>query len=184
MTKTNVNTGKTRVATIWLDGCSGCHMSFIDIDERLLALSSEIELVYGPLVDYKEFPKNVDVTLVEGAISSEEDLHKIKIVRANTKVLVSLGDCAVTGNVPSLRNPIGVDAVMQRVYLESNLIHAAVPSRIVPKLLPFVSPVHAVVDVDLYVPGCPPSADTIYYFLSELLAGRMPDLNTITRFGK
>jgi NAD-reducing hydrogenase small subunit len=184
MKKAKAGITKKRVATIWLDGCSGCHMSFIDIDERLLALGSEIELVYGPLVDYKEFPKDVDVTLVEGSVSSEEDLHKIKTVRANTKILVSLGDCAVTGNVPSLRNPIGVDAVMERVYLESNLVNAAVPSQIVPKLLPFVSPVHAVVDVDLYVPGCPPSADTIYYFISELLAGRMPDMNTITRFGK
>lgn len=184
MTKAKASTAKKRVATVWLDGCSGCHMSFIDIDERLLALSSQIELLYSPLVDRKDFPENIDLTLVEGSVSSEEDLHKIQIVRARTKVLVSLGDCAVTGNVPSLRNPIGVQAVMQRAYLESNLVHAAIPNHIVPKLLPVVKPVHAVVKVDLFVPGCPPSADTIFNFLTEVLAGRTPDLNTITRFGK
>lgn len=184
MTKTKVDTAKKRLATIWLDGCSGCHMSLIDIDERLLALTSQMELVYSPLVDRKDFPERVDVTLVEGSVSSEEDLHKIKLVRARTNILVSLGDCAVTGNVPSLRNPIGVDRVMQRAYLESNLVHPGVPNQIVPKLLPFVCPVHTVVKVDLYVPGCPPSADTIYYVLSEVLAGRTPDLNKRTRFGK
>ncbi len=184
MTKTKASTDKKRVATIWLDGCSGCHMSFIDIDERLLALGALIDLVYSPLVDRKDFPEDVDLTLVEGSVSSEEDLHKIKLVRARTKVLVSLGDCAVTGNVPAMRNPFGVQAVLDRAYLESTLVHPAVPSQIVPRLLPVVSPVHAIVKVDFYVPGCPPSADTIYYFLSEILAGRTPDLNKITRFGK
>jgi len=184
MTKTKTGTTKKRVATIWLDGCSGCHMSFIDIDERLLALGSLIELVYSPLVDRKDFPEDVDLTLVEGSVSSEEDLHKIKLVRSRTKILVSLGDCAVTGNVPSMRNPFGVQAVMQRAYLESGLVHPAVPSQIVPRMLPVVTPVHANVKVDFYIPGCPPSADTIYFFLSELLAGRTPDLNTLTRFGK
>jgi len=186
MTKAKASTtvAKKRVATIWLDGCSGCHMSFIDIDERLLALGSQIELVYGPLVDYKEFPENVDLTLVEGSVSSEEDLHKAKVVRANSKVVVALGDCAVTGNVPSMRNPFGVQAIMNRAYLESGLVHPAVPSEIVPKLLPVVTPVHANIKVDFFIPGCPPSADTIYYFLSEVLAGRTPDMNAITRFGK
>ncbi len=73
---------KKRLATVWLDGCSGCHMSFLDMDERLLALATRVDLVYSPLVDAKEFPENVDLTLVEGAVSSEEDLHKIQIVRA------------------------------------------------------------------------------------------------------
>jgi NAD-reducing hydrogenase small subunit len=172
------------LATIWLDGCSGCHMSFLDLDERLLELTAQMELVYSPLVDRKDFPEHVDVTLVEGSVSSEEDWHKIKLVRAHTQTLVSLGDCAVTGNVPSLRNPIGVAAVEQRVYLENDLLNPAIPDQVVPKLLPFVRPVHAVVKVDLYVPGCPPSADTIYFALSEVLAGRTPDLNDRTRFGK
>ncbi|HRE48233.1 MAG TPA: hypothetical protein PLD47_10950 [Aggregatilineales bacterium] len=177
-------TAKKRLATIWLDGCSGCHMSFLDLDERLLELTAHMEIVYSPLVDHKVFPNHVDVTLVEGSVSSEEDLHKIQHVRAHTGYLISLGDCAVTGNVPSLRNPLGVGAVIQRAYLESDLLHPLLPDQGVPILLPFVRPVHAVVKVDLYVPGCPPSADTIYYALSEVLAGRTPDLSTRTRFGK
>lgn len=181
---TETNTTKKSLATIWMDGCSGCHMSFLDIDERLLELTSQMELVYSPLVDRKDFPEHVDVTLVEGSVSSEEDLHKIKLVRAHTSILVSLGDCAVTGNVPSLRNPVGVGPVLRRAYLESDLLHAQTPDQVVPKLLPFVQPVHAVVKVDLFVPGCPPSADTIFYVLSEVLAGRTPELNDRTRFGK
>jgi NAD-reducing hydrogenase small subunit len=174
---------KTRVATVWLDGCSGCHMSFLDMDERLLGLSDQIELVYSPLVDNKEFPPDVDVTLVEGAVSSEEDLHKIQRIRQRTKLLVVLGDCAVTGNVPSMRNVLSVEAVTKRAYLEPDLFQPQVPTIGVPPLLPKVRPVHTVVQVDVFVPGCPPSADTIYYAVSELLAGRTPDLTNRTRFG-
>ena len=183
MTDTEV-TPKVRLATIWLDGCSGCHMSFLDLDERLLDLTSQMDLVYSPLVDHKDFPDQVDVTLVEGSVSSEGDLEKILKVRAHTKLLVSLGDCAVTGNLPSMRNPFGVDAVLQRAYLDPTLFQPVIPDQVVPKLLDVVRPVHAVVKVDLFVPGCPPSADTIYYFLSEVLAGRAPDLSNLTRFGK
>lgn len=174
---------KVKVATVWLDGCSGCHMSFLDMDERLLEVSEQIELVYSPLVDHKEFPPEVDVTLVEGAVSSEEDLEKIKRIRQRTKILVSLGDCAVTGNVPSMRNPFGVEAITHRAYLEEGLFQPQIPTIVVPPLLPNVRPVHSVVNVDIYVPGCPPHADTIFYVVSELLAGRTPDLTTRTRFG-
>ena len=102
-----MSTGKPKLATIWLDGCSGCHMSFLDMDERLLELADRVDLVYGCLVDAKEFPEGVDITLVEGAVSSEDDLRKIRQVRQRTRTLVSLGDCAVTSNVPGMRNPFG-----------------------------------------------------------------------------
>lgn len=174
---------RTRLATVWLDGCSGCHMSFLDIDEHLLELADQIELVYSPLVDHKNFPEGVDFTLVEGSVSSEHDLEKIRHIRERTRTLICLGDCAVTGNVPSLRNSIGAESVLRRAYLDPSLDHPQLPGADVPRLLPVVRPVHAVVKVDVYVPGCPPSAETILYVLSELLAGRTPDLSGKTRFG-
>lgn len=174
---------KVKLATVWLDGCSGCHMSFLDMDERLLALADAIELVYSPLVDFKVFPEQVDVTLVEGAVSSEDDLEKIRHIRAHTRILVSLGDCAVTGNVPTLRNTVGGEAVLRRAYLDDELTNPKIPTLVVPKLLPVVRPVHSVVKVDVYIPGCPPHYEVIYYAVSELLAGRVPDLRDKTRFG-
>jgi NAD-reducing hydrogenase small subunit len=174
---------KARVATVWLDGCSGCHMSFLDLDERLLELADKLELVYSPLVDVKEFPESVDVTLVEGAVSSEEDLAKIRKIRARTKLLVSLGDCAVNSNVPGMRNPFGVEACTTRAYLENVTAQPQVPTLVIPPLLSRARPVHEFVKVDVFIPGCPPSADTIYYAIAELLAGRMPSLDDKTRFG-
>jgi NAD-reducing hydrogenase small subunit len=174
---------KKTLATVWLDGCSGCHMSFLDIDERLLDLAPYIDLVYSPLVDNKQFPAEVDITLIEGAVSNAEDLEKIKHVRAHTKLLISLGDCAVTGNVPALRNPIGAEKVLRNAYLADDLYNRQIPNVVVPPLLLTVRPVHAVVPVDVFIPGCPPSADTIYTVISELLAGRTPSLSEITRFG-
>jgi NAD-reducing hydrogenase small subunit len=174
---------KPRVATVWLDGCSGCHMSLIDLDERLLDIFERADLVYGPLVDFKEFPENVDVCLVEGAVSSEEDLHKIKLVRERTKTLVAFGDCAVTSNVPGMRNPIGTGPLLDRAYIENVTINPQLPSQIVPKLLPISTPVHRVVKVDVFLPGCPPSADLIYNLLDDLLAGRVPDVAG-ARFGR
>jgi NAD-reducing hydrogenase small subunit len=174
---------KVRLATVWLDGCSGCHMSFLDMDERLIALADQVDLVYSPLVDAKEFPSGVDVTLVEGAVSSTEDDRRIRLIRDRTRLLVSLGDCAVTANVPSLRNPLGVEAIMHRAYIENATLQPQIPQEDLPPLLPRVRPVHAVVTVDVFIPGCPPSADTIYFAMSELLAGRLPDFGSGVRFG-
>jgi NAD-reducing hydrogenase small subunit len=180
---TEARAAKARIATVWLDGCSGCHMSLLDIDERLILLEDKIELVYSPLVDAKQFPKNVDVTLVEGSVSTEDDLHKIKLIRKNSKILVSLGDCAVTGNIPSMRTVFSLESVMERVYDENATINKQVPSKDVPKLLERVLTLHEVVDVDVFIPGCPPSADTIFFAISELLEGRIPDLTFTARFG-
>lgn len=174
---------KPQLATVWLDGCSGCHMSFLDLDEKLIDIVSRADLVYSPLVDNKVFPEMVDVTLVEGAVSSEEDLHKIQHIRAHTKFLVSLGDCAVTANVPSMRNPFGAPAILQRAYIENVTLNPQIPDQVIPLLLKRVRPVHEVVKVDVFVQGCPPSAETIGYVVDELLAGRMPDLRGRTRFG-
>jgi NAD-reducing hydrogenase small subunit len=174
---------KLRLATVWLDGCSGCHMSFLDLDERLLTVAEKADLVYSPLVDTKVFPDDVDITLVEGAVSSEEDLHKIRMVRQRTRLLVSLGDCAVTANVPAMRNPFFTQEVYDRAYRENVTFDPGVPEQVVPRLLPYVRPVHEIVPVDVFVPGCPPSADVIFYVVTELLEGRRPNLSEKTRFG-
>ena len=174
---------KPTLATVWLDGCSGCHMSFLDIDERILELAAQADLVYSPLVDNKEFPAMVDITLIEGAVSSEEDYHKIQHVRAHTRILVSLGDCAVTANVPAMRNRFSVQSVLDRAYIENAALNQHVPVEVIPALRQQSVPVHQVVPVDVFIPGCPPSADNIFFALTELLAGRLPDLRTMTRFG-
>ena len=174
---------KPRVATVWLDGCSGCHMSLLDMDERILDIFGRADLVYSPLVDYKDYPEEVDVCLVEGAVSSEDDLHKIKMVREHTKTIVAFGDCAVTSNVPGMRNPIGVAPLLDRAYRENVTINAQMPTQVVPALLPMSTPVHKVIKVDVFLPGCPPSADLIYTLLDDLLSGRVPEA-TGSRFGR
>lgn len=177
---------KPTLATVWLDGCSGCHMSLLDTDERLVDLLGRVDLVYSPLVDRKTFPDMVDVTLVEGAVSSDEDLHKIQHVRARTKTLVALGDCAVTSNVPGMRNPFGVAAIMARAYDDTATGpgRGTLPHQGVPALLATSRPVHEVVTVDLFLPGCPPPADAIHTLLTDLVEGRTPDLAALSRFGR
>jgi NAD-reducing hydrogenase small subunit len=170
---------RLKLATIWLAGCSGCHMSFLDLDEWLLELAALADIVYSPLIDVKEFPDGVDVTLVEGAVSNDENLKFIQLVRARTRRLVSFGDCAVTGNVTALRNPIGgANAVLERSYGDR------VPSEVVPRLLDRAVPVHQVVPVDAYLPGCPPSAAEIRALLEMVLRGEQPVLaGESIRFG-
>jgi NAD-reducing hydrogenase small subunit len=158
-------------------------MSFLDMDERLIELSSQVELVYSPLVDFKTYPEGVDIALVEGAISSVEDEHKIKLIRERTKMLIAMGDCAITSNVPGMRNPFGSKEILDRAYFENADLQQQVPSVVVPKLHEKVRPVHEFVHVDVFLPGCPPSADTFYTVLTDLLAGRTPDIASLTRFG-
>lgn len=166
---------KLRVATVWFSGCSGCHMSFLDLDERLLEFAERAELVFSPVVDTKEFPSDVDVVLVEGVVGNTEHLHQLLEIRKKAKILVAFGDCAVTAGVPSLRNPIPREEVLTTVYGAQD--PPGWEEGEVPKLLTQALPLHAVVPVDLFLPGCPPSADRIWRFLRPLLLGGKPELS-------
>ena len=165
---------KINLATIWLGGGSGCHMSFLDMDEWLFELAQHVDIVYSPIADVKEYPEGVDVVLVEGAVANEENLELLHKVRQRSKFLISFGDCAVTANVPGMRNMLkGADPVLKRCYLELGDTNAQLPHfpGIVPELLDRVLPVHEVVEVDMFMPGCPPSATRIQAAIAPLLRG-------------
>jgi NAD-reducing hydrogenase small subunit len=166
---------KIKVATAWLGGCSGCHMSFLDLDERLIELSKLVEFTASPITDVKEIPE-VDVGIIEGAVCNEENEHVLRTMRSRCKVLIALGDCAITGNIPALRNPFILEEVMARGFVETESTQVGVvpDPTIVPRLLKRVRPIQEFVQVDVHIPGCPPDADTIWYALTELLAGRAP----------
>ena len=171
---------KIRFATVWLAGCSGCHMSFLDLDEWLIELAQHVDVVYSPVgCDLKEYPENVDVCLVEGGIANEDNLELIHQVRQRTKILISFGDCAVTANVPAMRNMLGgSEPVLKRGYIELADANKQLPHEpgIVPELLNRVVPVHEVVSVDIFMPGCPPPADRIKATIEPLLKGEYPKM--------
>ena len=185
---------KLRFATVWLAGCSGCHMSFLDLDEWLFELAAHVDVVFSPVAsDVKEFPEQVDVCLVEGAVANVDNLELALKLRERSRMVISFGDCAVTANVPGLRNLWAhVDggsrqSVLDRGYLEladTGAQHPHAPG-IVPELLERVLPLHEVIPVDLYLPGCPPSAERIRAAIEPLLAGRMPAMEgrAMLKFG-
>lgn len=174
---------RVRIATIWLDGCSGCHMSFLDMDELLLDLADKIELVYSPLVDNKNYPDEVDVVLIEGAVSTPEDVEKLLKIRKRTKVVVALGDCAVTSNVPSMRNNLDPADVLNLAYRERAAVNPSIPTEHIPPLLRRVVPVREIIKVDVFLPGCPPSAPDIVNAVTALLEGKDPAGLPTLRFG-
>lgn len=185
---------KLRFATVWLAGCSGCHMSFLDLDEWLFELAKHVDVVFSPVAsDLKTYPEQVDVCLVEGAVANVDNLELALQLRQRTRLVISFGDCAVTGNVPALRNLwADVDggsrqSVLDRSYLELADIGAQHPHApgIVPELLERVRPLHEVIPVDLYLPGCPPSAERIRAAIEPLLRGETPAMEgtAMLKFG-
>jgi NAD-reducing hydrogenase small subunit len=182
--KTKPETAKQpllRIATAWFGGCSGCHMSFLDLDEFLIELAGKAEIVFSPVMDVKEYPEQVDVCLIEGAICNEDNLELVRKIRTRTKVLVSFGDCAVTANVPAIRNQLGLgnaESVLQKAYIEEAQLNPGLPKEpgIVPALLERVMPVHEVVYVNYFLPGCPPPAERIKALLVQVLNGEEPKL--------
>ena len=174
---------KVKVATVWLDCCSGCHMSFLDLDEALVGLTDSIEILASPITDIKEFTP-VDVGIIEGSIGNEHDEKLAKELRANCKILMVWGDCACFGGINSMRNLFKIEDTLKRYYsTESTAEESVIPSsEDLPPLVP-VKPVNQVVKVDCYVPGCPPEAGAIHYALGELLEGRIPVLpSDVMRF--
>ena len=168
---------KIKVATIWLEACAGCHMSFLDIDEAIIDLANLVEFTRSPITDIKEFSQ-VDVGIVEGAVGNTEEEETLKDLRTHCKILMAWGDCACFGGVCALRSTIDKEDVLKRGYIETESTHEGkIPcSPGVPELLDTVKPVNQIVKVDCYVPGCPPEAKAIHYALTELLAGRIPVL--------
>lgn len=176
---------KLKFATVWLDGCSGCHMSFLDMDEKLLELNEKVEMVCSPYVDMKEFPDGVDLVLVEGAVSGEEDVEKLKAIRHKAKKIVAFGDCAVTGNVTAMRNICGLEEAFEVAYVKNtNITSDTFPAAVLPVQLETVVPLNEVVHIDYFLPGCPPPAVAIEELLFALIEGREPDITNLTRFGK
>ena len=172
---------RIRLATVWLGGCSGCHMSFLDLDEFLVELAQKADIVFSPIVDIKEYPENVDLALVEGAVCNADHLAMAHKIRQRTRIIVSFGDCAVTGNVSALRNQLGLNnaqSVLQRAYVELGDLGQQPPGLpgIVPPLLDRVVPLHEVVHVDYFLTGCPPPAGRIQKLVEQMLAGELPRL--------
>ncbi|MCU0380611.1 MAG: hypothetical protein MUE58_05415 [Chitinophagaceae bacterium] len=174
---------RKKLATIWLGGCSGCHMSFLDIDERILELASLADIVKSPVVDGKSLPP-CDIALVEGSVTSDEHREELFHIRKQARILVSLGDCAITTNITGMRNYFRTADVMRNAYQDaaSNDRVGNYPDD--PQLLKLndkVYPLHELVKVDYMIPGCPPHADTIFYVLSALLQDREPDLDRVKK---
>lgn len=179
---------RLKFASVWLGGCAGCHMSFLDLDEFLLELAGRVEVVYSPIADLKVYPEGVDLCLVEGAICNTDHVELAHQIRARTKIVVSFGDCAVTANVPAMRNVLGArnaDNVLQRAYIEAAATNPVKPALdgILPPLLPKVVPVHALIKVDHCLPGCPPPADRIKALLLHLLDGAPALSGSQLKFG-
>lgn len=168
---------KLRVATTSLAGCFGCHMSLLDIDERLFKLLDLIEFDRTPLNDIKHCSP-CDIGIVEGGVCNTENVQVLREFRANCRTLIAMGSCACTGGLPAERNHFDIRDCLQEVYLtDPNAVHAQIPNDAeLPLPLDQVHPLHELVKIDYFIPGCPPSGDAIWKFLNDLLAGRTPHL--------
>ena len=169
---------KLKVATCSLAGCFGCHMSLLDIDERLLDLLEVVEFDRSPIDDIKTISQPVDLGLIEGGVCNAENVHVLHEFRRMCKVLVAVGECGITGGIPSMRNAFSLKDCLEESYVRGiGVEFAHVPNDPeLPLLLNRVRPLHHIVKIDHFLPGCPPSADAFWYFLTELLAGRDPSL--------
>ncbi len=173
---------KPVIATASLAGCFGCHMSILDIDERILQLVDLVEFNKSPIDDIKTFSKPVDIGLIEGGCCNSENVENLRSFRKNCKILISVGECAIMGGLPAMRNGIPIRECLEEAYVRSPTIDPA-DARIIPNdedlpiILDQVYPNHEIVPVDFHLPGCPPSADLIWKALVALLEGKPLDLS-------
>jgi NAD-reducing hydrogenase small subunit len=169
---------KPVVSSDWLGGCAGCHMSFLDIDERIVTLLEKVSLHATPITDLKHPPEEgVDVGMLEGAVSNSAQEEVAKRMRSRCKCLIALGDCAVFGGVPTMRNAAGRQAALQRAYVDNeSTVDGKIPSDPDIAQMVHTRSLQEVVDVDINLPGCPPSPDAIFHVLKELAEGRKPEL--------
>jgi NAD-reducing hydrogenase small subunit len=170
---------KPKVASDWMAGCAGCHMSLLDIDERIVQLVELVDLRATPITDLKEPDEDgVDVGILEGGINNTYNEHVAMQMRKRAKILVSLGDCAVFGGVPAMRNFFTLEETLRRAYVETPSTDSSgkIPSSPELATMTRVRAIHEIVPVDVFIPGCPPDADVIFFALSELAQGRLPKL--------
>ncbi len=170
---------KVRLATTSLCGCFGCHMSLADLDERLIELAKVVEFDRSPLTDIKHCGP-CDVGLIEGGVCNSENVHVLREFRASCKILVACGACAINGGLPAQRNMIDVSECLRESYIHPDVavMNPQIPNDPeLPLLLDKVRPINEIVRVDYFLPGCPPSADAIWHFLTALVNGHMPRLS-------
>ena len=167
---------KVRLATTSLAGCFGCHMSFLDIDEHLFELVGIAEFDRSPLTDIKHCGP-CDIALIEGGVCNSENIHVLRELRANAKILVAVGACAINGGLPAMRNHLDIGDILRKVYADPEREGSFVPNDPeLPLPLDKVYPINEVVRVDYFLPGCPPSGEAIWKYLTDLILGRMPRL--------
>jgi NAD-reducing hydrogenase small subunit len=154
-------------------------MSFLDLDEDLLGILEAVELTVTPITDFKDydFPE-LALGIVEGAVANNEQMEIVRNLRRSSRILMAWGDCAVFGGINKLRDPIPVQDLLVRGFVTTeSTVAGAVPSDpSLPVLLPRVKAVNEVVEVEAFVPGCPPSPEAIAFALGEVVQGRIPVL--------
>ena len=171
---------KPKIATASLAGCFGCHMSLLDIDERILKLIELVDFDKSPIDDIKEFTGRCAIGLIEGGCANEDNVHVLQEFRKHCDILVAVGDCAINGDIPAMRNNIPLKECLEEAYLSGPSTHN--PEKIIPndKELPLclnrVYPCHEVVKIDYFLPGCPPSGDAIWQTIVALLNNKPLDL--------
>ena len=168
---------KPVIATASLAGCFGCHMSVLDIDERILDLIELVEFNKSPIDDIKTFTKMCDVCIIEGGCCNSENVEVLQSFRKNCKILISVGECAIMGGLPAMRNGIPIRECLEEAYVRSPTIDPA-DARIIPNdedlpiILDKVYPCHEVVKIDAFLPGCPPPPEVIWEALVAISEGR------------